>query len=441
MKKVLLIHPWITDFAAYDFWIKPLGLLRIGTALKQAGHRVTLIDCIDRAALGAPDKPFATGKIPGRVIPTPSPLRDIPRAFKRFGMDDETFRAKLTDFGRPDLVLVTCLMTYWYTGAHRAIRIVKELFPGVPVGLGGNYVTLCPTHARKHSGADFFFPEKKPSAILARLQQILKVRPIPGAPPFPDFSFYDEVRSIPLVTSRGCPYRCSYCAVSRLYPRFHQEDPKKIVEAIANYADTYKIRDFAFFDDALLVRAKEHLHPILEGIIKTGGDLRFHLPNAIHAKAVTRKTADLFFRAGFKTIRLGLESSSPDFQKEHSSSKITNRGFRQAVRHLQAAGFSSTELGAYVLFGIPNQREEAVFETLRRVHATGIRIYLSTYSPVPGTPDFTSAALDNPEIRKEPLLHNKHRCCYLNPGAYQRIKSETNRLNHLLDEPKLPGRS
>ncbi len=432
MKKVLLIHPWITDFAAYDFWIKPLGLLRIGTALKQAGHRVTLIDCIDRAALGTPDKQFATGKIPGRVIPTPSPLRDIPRSFKRFGMDDEKFRAKLLAFGPPDLVLVTCMMTYWYPGAERAIRIVREIYPGVSIGLGGNYVTLCPAHARKHSGADSFFPEKDLSSILTRMQQILKVRPLPAASPFPDLSFYKILRSIPLMTSRGCPYRCSYCAVSLLYPRLHRENPKKIVEAITNYADTHNIRDFAFFDDALLIRAEEHLHPILEGIIKTGLDLRFHLPNAIHAKAVTRKTADLLFRSGFKTIRLGLESSSPDFQKEHSSSKISNKEFQQAVRHLQTAGFPPSELGAYVLYGVPAQSPSAVLETLQRVRDTGIRSYLSTYSPVPGTPDFKIAARRNPGIIGEPLLHNKHLCCYHDPEAYREVKETANRLNRSL---------
>jgi hypothetical protein len=44
---ILLINPWITDFAAYNFWIKPLGLLHIASLLRENGFRVTLIDCID----------------------------------------------------------------------------------------------------------------------------------------------------------------------------------------------------------------------------------------------------------------------------------------------------------------------------------------------------------------------------------------------------------
>ncbi len=437
MKKVLLIHPWITDFAAYDFWIKPLGLLSIGTALKRAGHEVGLIDCVDRAALGAPDKRFGTGKIPGRVIPLPEPLRGIPRAFKRFGMDEEPFRKRLTDFGRPDLVLVTCLMTYWYPGAHRAIEIVKEVHPGVPVGFGGNYVTLCPDHAREMSGADFVFPEKEWSPILDRIARILQTTSIPAPPPFPDFTFYDELRSLPIITSRGCPFHCSYCAVSRLYPRFEQEDPEKVVAAITACAASYSIRDFAFFDDALLIRSEEHLHLILQGIIDSGLNLRFHLPNAIHAGAVTEQTSDLLYRAGFKTIRLGLESSSPEFQQEHSSAKVTNRGFRQAVRRLRDAGFSSDELGAYVLYGVPGQSDEAILNTLQQVHAAGIRSYLATYSPVPGTPDFAIAARENPAILAEPLLQNKHLCCYRDPEGYRKIKETANRFNRRLSASRI----
>ncbi|NOY52615.1 MAG: radical SAM protein [Deltaproteobacteria bacterium] len=429
MKKILLIHPWITDFAAYDFWIKPLGLLMIGTALKRAGHEVGLIDCVDRAALGAQDKRFATGKIPGRAVDSPPPLHGIPRSFRRFGMDDERFRAELTGFGRPDLVLVTCLMTYWYPGAHRVIEIVRDTHPGVPIGLGGNYVTLCPDHARQYSGADLFFPEKDSEHILARLQGILRSGPLPALLPFPDFSFYEQVRSIPLITSRGCPFACSYCAVSRLYPRFVQEDPDKVVAAITDYVKQHKVRDFAFFDDALLVRVGTHLHPILEGIIRTGLNLRFHLPNAIHAGAVTKKTAGLLFRSGFKTIRLGLESSSPSFQKKHSSAKVSNDAFRRAVRLLHSAGFTQEELGAYVLYGVPSQPDEAVIETLHMVHEAGIRSYLATYSPVPGTPDFETTARKYPAIRTEPLLHNKHLCCCRNPEGYRKVKEAANRLN------------
>ena len=48
MNKILLINPYIYDFACYDLWKKPLGFLYIASILKDCGCNVTLIDCMDR---------------------------------------------------------------------------------------------------------------------------------------------------------------------------------------------------------------------------------------------------------------------------------------------------------------------------------------------------------------------------------------------------------
>ncbi|MGI9568270.1 MAG: B12-binding domain-containing radical SAM protein, partial [Desulfobulbia bacterium] len=44
----LLVNPWIHDFAAYDFWAKPLGLLTLAALLRRHGYIVSYIDCLDR---------------------------------------------------------------------------------------------------------------------------------------------------------------------------------------------------------------------------------------------------------------------------------------------------------------------------------------------------------------------------------------------------------
>ena len=47
---ILLINPWIYDFKAYDFWIKPLGILYIASVLRELGADLHLINCLDRSA-------------------------------------------------------------------------------------------------------------------------------------------------------------------------------------------------------------------------------------------------------------------------------------------------------------------------------------------------------------------------------------------------------
>jgi len=46
-KNILLVNPWIYDFAAYDFWLKPMGLLYLGGLLRANNHNVYYIDCLD----------------------------------------------------------------------------------------------------------------------------------------------------------------------------------------------------------------------------------------------------------------------------------------------------------------------------------------------------------------------------------------------------------
>src|SRR3972149_2480822 len=148
-KKILLIKPWIYDFAAYDFWVKPLGLLYIASFLRLNGYHIKFIDCLD------PWNPhmrndfshhlprrFTTGrgKYFKEIIPKPEPLKKIPKNYHRYGITPQIFRDMLRSSPRPDLILVTSMMTYWYPGVFAAIEILKEVLPGIPVVLGGNYV-------------------------------------------------------------------------------------------------------------------------------------------------------------------------------------------------------------------------------------------------------------------------------------------------------------
>ena len=48
-RNVLLINPWIYDFAAYDLWIKPIGLLYIASVLRNNGYIVQFLDCLNSA--------------------------------------------------------------------------------------------------------------------------------------------------------------------------------------------------------------------------------------------------------------------------------------------------------------------------------------------------------------------------------------------------------
>lgn len=452
--RALLVNPWICDFAAYDLWAKPLGLLQIAACLRLAGAEVELIDCLDRffpplvryLRENYPWRrypratPYGDGPYHAEEIPKPPAYRDVPRRYKRYGMPVELFRRLLRAAPGPDVVLVTSGLTYWYPGVFEAIRVIKEELGSVPVLLGGIYAVLCPGHARENSGADEVFTGTALPEILRAAQRLAKKK-LPGLPPeaaaeaaaFPAYDLYPELRYVTLRTSSGCPFSCSYCGWRLLSGdgRYARQDPERVVRAIEHARRNLGVVNFAFYDEALLYRAEEHLLPILEGVLERGLDCFFHTPNALHARFLTLETARAMRRAGFVRPRLALETADPGRQRA-TGGKVRTEEVERALACLREAGYAPSEVGINVLLGLPGQSREEVVASLELVHRLGARIHLEEYAPVPGTPAYRESGLP-PDA--DPLLHNNTVFLLRGPDDYgevQRIKDLAHRLNREL---------
>jgi radical SAM superfamily enzyme YgiQ (UPF0313 family) len=304
-------------------------------------------------------------------------------------------------------------MTYWYPGMVHVIKLVKDKFPQVPVILGGIYATLCHDHAVHHSGADYVLPGESEIECV-RLVDKLTGNQSSFEPdqtdldsyPYPAFDLLRNRTYICILTSRGCPYRCRYCASQLISPQWRKRKPELVVAEIEYWHGNYGVRNFVFYDDALTVNLETQFIPLLEMIITKNLDLNFHTPNGIHARGISNKVARLMHRAGFKTIRLGLESCDATFQST-TGNKITTAEFQNTVMNLRHAGYSSDQIGVYLLAGLPNQSVKEVKKSVRFVQSCGARPYLSEYSPIPGTALWQQAvAASSFDIASDPLWHN-----------------------------------
>ena len=417
--ELILINPWIYDFAAYDLWSKPLGLLYLAGYLRACGFDIRLIDCLDihhpgmkkHAAAKAPQRRlYGTGKFYRREVPKPAALGHVPRSYARYGMPPEVFERELAQVSRPSAVLVTSLMTYWYQGVRAAIESIRKVHPGVPVFLGGSYARLCKSHARKTSGADRVLTEAGHAGLLDALNDFgigIPSRPSPAPfAPYPAFDLLSGLDYVCILTSAGCPYHCQYCASGFLNPRFIRRPAREAVEEILFWQRRYGVRDIAFYDDALLAGSADHAVPLLEALAGQGADLRFHTPNALHVKEVSGKIARLLRKAGFRTIRLGLETADTGLRRTLDD-KVSQGDFQRAVGHLHDAGYENAEIGAYVLVGLPGQSVDSVLETLDLVEKAGAAPYLSEYSPIPHTALWDEAVrCSRYDLASEPLYHN-----------------------------------
>ena len=422
---VLLVNPWIYDFAAHNLWIEPLGLLTIASMLRDNGYAVTILDCL-ASHTGAPvASANGSGKFLKTVLDKPAVVASVPRRFGRYGLPLDRFDAALAAAPRPDVTLVASGMTYWYPGVFEVIRRVRMRYGHVPVGLGGVYATLCTEHAQLHSGADLVVAG---SGVAVSLRLVDEVT---GHDSGPDR--YADPRSWPapahhlvsrpfagIVASWGCPYQCTYCASHRLQPAFVRREADAVVKEVAGCVQ-HGIQDFAFYDDALLVGGGRHLAAILQGILSRGLRVRFHTPNGLHARGITEDLARLMRRAGVTTVRLSLETLDP-VRQQATGGKVTTDAFAQAISHLHSAGYGSRELGAYILAGLPGQALVEVEDTVNYVHSLGVQAKLALFSPIPGTPDGDRTLA----VDADPLLHNNTVYPYLQGTGFlrelQRVK-------------------
>jgi radical SAM superfamily enzyme YgiQ (UPF0313 family) len=407
---ILLINPWITDFSAYNFWIRPLGLLYIASLLRENEFRVTLIDCLD---FPIKTKRYGDGKFQKTKIEKPLPLKSIPRNYGQYGIPEEMLLKRLSFPEEPDLICVSSGMTYWYPGVFKIIEITRNLFKKTSIVLGGIYATLCYEHAKQYSGADVVFKGGNEREAVKQISDLTGFKLLTpnsklrtGELPYPSFDLYPQLDYMCIATSRGCPFKCTYCASPFLSKGFSRRDPIKVVEEIEYWTTQYHINNIAFYDDALLIEPLKHFIPMMNEVIKRGVHCNFHTPNAIHIREIDGEVAGLLYRSRFKTIRLGFESSSEATQIE-TGGKVDNQEFRRAIKHLKRAGYSGEEMGVYIMVGLPGQRVGEVEESIAFVKEAGAKPMLVEYSPIPHTSLFEKAKKSSQlDLENEPLYHN-----------------------------------
>jgi radical SAM superfamily enzyme YgiQ (UPF0313 family) len=380
-----------------------LGLLYIAAVLKKYTNcELYWLDTLDRFQEGAyaPGDPAikrskanGRGKYHREIVEKPSIYEKTPRTFARYGIPLEIFREKMNQIPAVDIILVTTLMTYWIDGIKFTIDMLKERFPSAKIVLGGVLPGLVPVdRLRSLIKADYFvngYGENKILKIIEANCGMVYSHPDFSSIdniPYPAVEFLSSRHFLPLLTSRGCPFRCTYCASEILNEKFLERVPEKILDEIYFMHNTYGTQHFVVFDDALLVNKGKRFLKVFHKVSETL-KVNFHTPNGLHVSEIDRETAEVLFKSGFKTLRLSFESTTSEILSK-SSNKVTIQQMLAAVENLEAAGYERKDIAVYLLFGVPGQRLQQIEEDLQFVKSLGVTPHLSYFSPVPGTIDF-----------------------------------------------------
>ena len=313
---------------------------------------------------------------------------------------------------RPDVVAVS-VMSAKLPAAQSVVAVVRETLPEAIIVIGGPHATLDPKDTIDKTGADYVVRgegEQTFAELVEKLSAGGDPREVAGLSylqdgslvstadrpliadldglPFPERTnllfrerFSDQEFNV-VVTSRGCPYRCSFCCAGPLWNhRVRYRSPANVAAEIETLiAGGY--RKVLFWDDTFGSMPKR--------TVEMCAHFRRHLPRFFWSCTTradaTEEMVEQMANAGCISVDLGLESASP-YVIEKINKKVTVDMVHNAIRMLRSHGIS---VNIFLMVGFPFEREEDIVETIRFVQRSkGVEAFgLSCFTPYPGTPIF-----------------------------------------------------
>ena len=370
-----------------------LGVLCLGTALKAHGHQVTLLDCANE------------------------------------GMTFSAYRKYLESHSF-DVVGFRCFSRdHNYVRHH--LKILRQVDPNALTLVGGPHPSALPEFVFKtmHPDLDFAWRSEAEEGLPALLTLVEKHgRQIPedlltgisglvwrsprdgkinmnpavfsndldryGIPAwemirpdtYPGF-IYDEF--YPVLTTRGCPYPCTYCNTPTLSgKKLRHRGAAQVIEELAFLKGKYKIKRFSIVDDEFTLDA-DYALGFCRQLLKADLGLRWDCPSGVRLDSLFPELVRAMEKSGCESMAVGIESGNPRvlglIQK-----KVTVEKIREKAE--MVARNCGIKLIGYFIIGFPDETEDEILETIKLAKSLPlVRANFNILIPIPGTAIFADA--------------------------------------------------
>lgn len=332
--------------------------------------------------------------------------RDIPEIDFEFLIVDRDVKNKIEIF-RPDLAAITTVSQNCQIAAGYMKLLTKS---NVPTLWGGVHISALPHLLPKEAVAgcigegektivdmvNLYLADGFSSKGLAAIPGIvywddgeLKTTP-PRDPisnldtlPLPARDLLNTGSHTYMFTSRGCPYRCTFCSSSRYWGKTRFFSAEYVVAEIEMLIREYKVTTIRLFDD-LFIAKRSRLEEILQLLEKRNllGKIKFTCN--CRANLIDNEMADLLARLGVVSVGFGLESADEDTLRYLKCGSVSVEQNRKAVSIVKSRGIAAN---ASFVIGSPQETRESIMRTYNFIRSTALdtfEIYVLT--PFPGTP-------------------------------------------------------
>jgi radical SAM superfamily enzyme YgiQ (UPF0313 family) len=303
---------------------------------------------------------------------------------------------------------------------HEVTRLIKERAPRVITVLGGPYATASTRTVMRDPTVDYVVVGEGEITFYELLESIRggnepgsvagilyrrdgQVVETPARPtiadldqlPLPswdriDMEAYEAHRSTQrftdgrwavFYTSRGCPFKCTYCH-DVFGKKFRARSPEKVIEEMELLIERYGVRSFQFYDDIFNFN-KARVLEICRCIREKGWKIDLQFPNGVRADMMDAEILQAMRSAGTYRLSYAIESASPRIQK-NIRKHLKLEKMKQLIADTEEAGIL---VHGFFMLGFPGETREEVLSTVKfalqsRLHTAGF--FLVT--PFEGSP-------------------------------------------------------
>ncbi len=368
---------------------------------------------------------------------------------------------------RVNVVALSIMSPHWYP-MDGYLSLLKQELPDIPVIVGGYQAMLSQQQTIEHPAVDFACvgDGEYSMASLIRFLQGSSDGPVEGmweklsddtvfttqpdqigniqALPFPDYALFakeDGFRSVvssifgpkgkivlPVMTGRGCPYRCTYCCNTPLLEGWRSKktflrkyDPEQLVAELERLKGEYDVGYFEFWDELFL----SNLKFVREFFVLY--KQRIKLPFSINSRTeiMNEEFCQTAADAGCHTIWFGIESGDEKYRNTMLGRKMTNKHILDAAENCKKAGIQRL---TFNIVGMPLESAENMRETLKLNRAIAPEhFFFFPYIPLRGTPLYDTAKAEG---LLQPLKKNLHYLSAANARDFKlNLKEDPSRLS------------